>query len=565
MSSTESRVCQNCKKDFVIEPDDFAFYETIRVPTPTWCPWCRLKRRLNWQGYRILYKRKCDFTGDIILSTHHSDSPHKVYRQDIWWSDKWDPKDYGRNYDFSKNFFEQFYQLLKEVPLPSLYTAHATMVDSDYCNAASYLKNCYLCFRITGGEDSAYLNIITDGRNSLDCTSLYHSEFCYDSILVNKSYRVFYSANCDGCQDVWFSKDLAGCSSCIGCINLRNKQYCIFNEQYTKEDYKKFFEALDLGTIKSVEDFNLKTEKFMLTQPRKNFSGRRNSNVDSEYISNSKNVKDSYLFNNGEDLRFCQLLKDGPTAKCYDYTFFGDKGGEWIYECVWTGLGASNNKFGSWNYGAHNIEYCFGCHNSGNLFGCIGIRKGEYCILNKQYTKEEYFDIVNRIKKQMQEIPYIDKFGRKYFYGEMLPSEMSPWAYNESSAFEWFSIEKARAIKEGYLWRDPDAREYAEATIKVPERIKDVEDSFIKEILKCQNCGKNYKIIKMELDFYRKINIPIPLQCPLCRDYARIAKLNSMEVFDRKCIKCGIDIKTSYAPDRPEIVYCESCYNNEVA
>lgn len=561
----QTKTCQNCKHNFIIESDDSAFYEKMKVPTPTWCPECRLKRRLNWQGYRILYKRKCDFTGDMVITTHHPDSPHKVYRQDIWWSDQWDPKSYGRDYDFSKSFFEQFYELLKTVPLPSLYTAHSTMMDSNYCNAASYLKNCYLCFRMTGGEDSAYLNIITDGKSSFDCTSLYHSELCYDSVLVNKSYGVFYSINCDSCQNVWFSRDLSGCSNCIGCINLRSKQYCIFNEQYTKEEYNKKFAEFDFGTLSTVRDFHEKAEEFTLSQPRKNFSGRKNENVISEYIYNSKNVRDSYLFNNGEDLRFCQLLKDGPVAKCYDYTFFGDKGGEWIYECTWTGLGANNNKFGSWNYGAHDIEYCFGCHNSGNLFGCVGIRKGEYCILNKQYSKEEYLSLVGKIKKQMQEIPYIDALGKKYFYGEMLPPEMSPWTYNESAAYEWFPINKEGALKQGFTWRDLDLREYVDATAKIPEHIKDVSDEFTKEILKCQTCGKNYKIIKMELDFYKKMNIPIPLQCPLCRDYARIARLNPMKIFTRKCAKCGQEIQTSYAPDRPEIVYCESCYNNEVA
>ncbi|MCX6722219.1 MAG: hypothetical protein NTY04_03440 [Candidatus Staskawiczbacteria bacterium] len=560
---SQTKTCQNCRKDFIIEPDDFKFYGTIHVSAPTWCPECRLKRRLNWQGYRILYKRNCDFTKESILSTHHPDSGHVVYKQDIWWSDKWDPKSYGRDYDFSKSFFEQFHELIKSVPLPSLYTVHTAMVDSDYCNAASYLKNCYLCFRITGGEDSAYLNTIVDGKNSFDCFFLNHSERCYASVRVNKSYNVFYSENCEECQDVWFSKDLSGCSNCTGCINIRNKQYCVFNKQYSKEDYKNLFAKLDFGTLKAVEDFKEKTEKFMLKQPRKALSGRKNFNVSGEYISNSKNVLDSYLFNNGEDLRFCQFLKDGPAAKSYDWSFFGDKG-EWIYECCWTGLGANNNKFGSWNYSSHDIEYCFGCHNSGNLFGCVGVRKGDYCILNKQYSKSDYMDLVGRIKKQMSEMPYVDSLGRNYFYGEMLPPEMSPWTYNESSAYEWFPIGKKQAIKEGYLWRDSDIREYIDATIKVPNHIKDVKNEIIKEILKCESCGKNYKIIKMELDFYRKMNIPIPKECPLCRDYARIAQLNPMKIYNRKCDKCSKDIQTSYAPDRPEIIYCEQCYQQEL-
>jgi hypothetical protein len=31
----ETKICQNCKKNFIIEPDDFGFYEKIKVPPPT--------------------------------------------------------------------------------------------------------------------------------------------------------------------------------------------------------------------------------------------------------------------------------------------------------------------------------------------------------------------------------------------------------------------------------------------------------------------------------------------------------------------------------------------------
>ena len=40
--NSETRNCQNCKKDFLIEGDDFSFYKKLGVPSPTWCPDCRL-------------------------------------------------------------------------------------------------------------------------------------------------------------------------------------------------------------------------------------------------------------------------------------------------------------------------------------------------------------------------------------------------------------------------------------------------------------------------------------------------------------------------------------------
>src|SRR5687767_2461861 len=104
----ENKTCQNCKKDFVIEPEDFGFYEKIKVPPPTFCPECRLIRRLTVPNERVLYKRKCDLTGEQIFSMYDDEAPFPVYETKAWYSDQWDPYQYGMDYDFSRSFFEQF-------------------------------------------------------------------------------------------------------------------------------------------------------------------------------------------------------------------------------------------------------------------------------------------------------------------------------------------------------------------------------------------------------------------------------------------------------------------------
>ncbi|MCX6733087.1 MAG: zinc-ribbon domain containing protein, partial [Candidatus Roizmanbacteria bacterium] len=117
--NSETKKCQKCKEEFTIEPDDFAFYESMKVPSPARCPSCRMIRRMGWHGERILYKRDCDFTKESVITFYHPDSPHKIYKQEIWWSDKWDPKSYGQDYDFSKPFFDQWGKLFAKVPLPA--------------------------------------------------------------------------------------------------------------------------------------------------------------------------------------------------------------------------------------------------------------------------------------------------------------------------------------------------------------------------------------------------------------------------------------------------------------
>lgn len=559
----ETRNCQSCKKDFVIEPDDFGFYEKIKVPPPVWCPECRMFRRMAWYGYRFLYKRTCDFTGEGVITGYHPDLPYKVYKQDIWWSDAWDPMDYGRDYDFSRPFFEQFKELMDAVPKPALHTEYTTMINSPYCNAASYQKNGYFCFKHITGEDTAYTNVALNTKNSLDLAYSADPELCYEVINVHRCYQTFFSEDCEDCRNVYFSRDLQGCSDCFGCSNLRNKNYYWFNEQLTKEEYKKRFDELDFGTVENVAEYRRATDDFFLQFPRRNFHGRNNVGTSGDYIYNSKNVRDAYFVSDTEDSRYVQLFIKGNVKNCYDITAFGS-GSELMYECTWMGHATRNAKFGIWCYRNQDTEHTFASHGGHNVFGCVGLKKGEYCILNKQYTKEEYFSLVEKIKVHMEEMPFIDRIGRRHGYGGQIPIDLCPWAYNESTAQEFFPLTKEKALEQGFLWRDTDAREYKDASLVTPIHIQEVPDDFTKAILKCEGCGKNYQIIPLELQFLKRFGIRIPHECPLCRDRARIRRLSPMAIYERTCARCEKVIETSYAPERPEIVYCEECYKQEV-
>jgi hypothetical protein len=83
------------------------------------------------------------------------ESPYKAYCFTCWWSDNWDGKTYGREYDFSKPFFEQFKELLLAVPRPGKIQQGNT-VNSFYTNRVSDLKNSYLSFGCNMNEDLQY-------------------------------------------------------------------------------------------------------------------------------------------------------------------------------------------------------------------------------------------------------------------------------------------------------------------------------------------------------------------------------------------------------------------------
>lgn len=560
---TETKTCQSCQTKFTIEPADFLFYEKMKVPSPIWCPNCRMKRRLAWGGYRILYKGKCAFTGEEVITFYHESEQRMIYKQEVWWSDKWDAKKYGREYDFSRSFFEQFAELLRAVPVPALHTEYATMENSEYCNAAAGLKNCYLCFKSDYSENCAYTNIMSKVKDCLDLFAGYNCELCYEIVNCVDGNKVFWSQDCEKCFEVYFSRDLMGCSFCIGCANLRNKDYHIFNKPYSKDEYERLIKEYDFGSAKSVAEFQKKAGAFLLSQPQRAFHGRNNEQSSGDYIYNSKNVQDSYMVTNGEEVRYTQHTKIGPIKNVYDNSGFGFNA-ELVYESAWVGLNVYNLKHCFWNYNAHDLDYCTGCHGSNNLFGCVGMRQGEFCILNRQYSEKEYHELVEKIKAQMIAMPYQDIRGRVYPYGNFWPVELCPWGYNETTAIEFLPMTKEEAISQGFRWRDPDAREFGPATAEVSDHIKDAADDMLKGVLKCEECSRNYKLQKMELQFYRKLNIPIPRRCPLCRERARIRKLSPIAIYERTCVKCKKAMKTSFAPERPEIVYCEQCYQNEV-
>ncbi|MEK7588563.1 MAG: hypothetical protein AAB438_01975 [Patescibacteria group bacterium] len=570
----ETKNCQNCKNDFTIESEDFSFYEKMKVPPPTWCPECRMIRRFCFRNESMLFRRKDAHTEKDIFSGFNSDAPVLTYENSYWFSDDWDRMASGVEYDFSVNFFDQFRNLLSRAPLPARSVFN--MVNSDYCNEASETKNSYLCFNTDYVENSAYMRKITHIKDSFDLYECTENELCYENVFVDKSYRTFYSFDCESCVDVWFSKGLRGCTDCFGCVNLIQKSYCIFNEQYSKEEYFRKISEYNLSSYIEIQNLKQKTKEFWFTFPVKFNHALRNINSSGERVFDSKNVKFCYSVHGSEDLRYCQDIQPKAT-NCYDYSIWG-VGSQEIYECIVCGIGCYNLKFcfNCWD-SAQDLEYCVYCLSSKNCFGCVGLYKGEYCIFNKQYTKEEYFKLVEQIKKQMDDVPYVDDKGRVYRYGEFFPYDISLLAYNESMAQDFFPLNKESSTNLGVLWREPNVREFETTidSIDLSDNSAEATEQVLKEIIKCSECKKAFRIIEKEFQFYKRVGLPLPRFCHNCRFAERFKLVNPPKLWSRQCMcnkqnhnnhkdNCEVEFETSYAPERPEIVYCEKCYQQEV-
>jgi len=578
---SENRICQNCKGNFTIEPEDFNFYEKMKVPPPTWCPDCRLQRRFTFRNERTFYKRPCDFCGVDTISRYDPENGEINYCGECWWSDGWDPASYAQEYDFSRPFFAQFSELRKKVPHQNLSVSYKTLTNSNFTNMNHYLKNCYYIFNSDYDENCMYGEEIEHSTDCVDVTMAETTQLAYEVVNCNKCYQIYYSVDCESSHDIWFSKNLVGCSNCFGCINLRGQQYCIFNEKYNKEDYERKLGEFNLGSYSAVEEIKEKAKRFWLTLPNKYMHSTQNLDSDGDYIYNSKYVKKSFLVSSSEYCKYCSWLVGKNNKECYDYTQFGENT-EKIYECLVSGNNISNVIGSVVCLEGQNVSYSMDCRGS-DMFGCIGLRNKKYSILNKQYTKEEYEELVKKIIEHMENMPYIDKNGRKYVYGDFFPTEISEYSYNETSAQEFFPLTKEEAEAMGYSWSDPKEKNY-KITIKpeeLPDNIKDAKDDIVLQIIGCEHggeckeqCTTAFRVIEPELNFYRSQNLPLPRLCPNCRHHQRVVNRNPIKFWHRSCMcnnekhghanACSNEFETSYAPERPEIIYCEKCYQQEV-
>jgi hypothetical protein len=578
--NAETKVCQNCKNDFTIEPDDFGFYEKIKVPPPTFCPECRAIRRLMWRNERSLYHNTCAFSGKPLISMFSPETGLTIYEHSVWWSDQWNPLDYGQEYDFSKPFFQQFEELLSRVPLNNL--GNTNIINCNYVNHTADCKNCYLTYASFVDENISYSNGAVESKDSYDLYKVFKSQQCYEDIVCAGMYKSHFSYDSDDCIDSSFLTSCLNVQNSLGCVNLRHKTNCIFNVQYSKENYEIEIAKYDFGSYKTIINFKEKYEDFLKNQPRRFANIIKSTSVTGDNVMNSKNSKMIFdSFGSVEDSKYVTHTKDLRNG--YDGYGIGAKA-EFLYEGVDFGVDAYRQFFGVLTYGGIETNYTYMCFNSNYIFGSIGLRKQEYCILNKKYSKEEYEKMLPKVIEHMNTMPYVDQKGCVYKYGEFFPSELSPFYYNETIANEYYPLEEAQVLSCGLKWKNEVPRTY-EIDIRaedLPDHINDVDESIIGKVIACEHnqscneqCTEAFKIRAEDLQFYKKMNLALPRLCPNCRHFQRLKKRNPLKLWHRTCMcdqtnhnhgegKCQVEFETSYAPDRPEIVYCEKCYQQEV-
>lgn len=571
--------CQQCHQEFTIDTVDQDFYKRMTVPPPTFCWRCRMQRRFAWRNERKLYPSTCSKTDQSIITIFDPDQKLVVYDRDVWWKDDWSPIDFGQDYNFIKPFFVQWRNLFNRVPHPAVFNNLCT--NSTYCNHIGHANDCYLVFATWIADKVSYGHQVIQCRDSFDISAGSESELVYYTIGGDHLYNVQFAQDCTQARDSMLLYDCRNVHDCFGCTNLRNKSFCWFNRQLDETTYRKKLAKIDTGSYTTLQQLRI---KFVTLKQQAIHRYAHLVNSPNSTGENLVGVNNSqYVFDVKTEVSDCRYLVNA--LQITDSRDGYGVGGHFnlLYEGVDSGVEGSFSAFTIVVWGSNNVFYSYNCNNCRDCFGCIGLRNAQYCILNKQYTKEEYEQLRPKIIQHMIDMPYVDSQKRTYRYGEFFPIELSPFGYNETVAQEHFPLIKDQVTKQSWHWKEDNAsdKSYTITADQLPDHIQQTGVDITQETIQClhqdmcnEQCTLVFKILPKEFDYLQLRNIALPRLCPNCRHFERLAQKLPNNLWQRPCMcnilehghvtTCSKMFMTPYAPRRQETIYCADCYQKTV-
>lgn len=546
-----SESCLGCGLPFEILRWESDFLGRHSLPLPAECPECRCRQRMAQINIINLFKRQCDATGKSIISNYPPESPHKIFEQGYWYSDEHDGKRYGRDFDFSRPFFEQYHELLLEVPRSSLVTGYLDDINSAYTNYAAFDKNCYFLFTSGGSEDSMYCFGLNESKDAVDCFQCYNMELCYESLDCVNCYQTAFAKNCENCTDCYLVESCIGCSNCIMCCNLVRKEYHILNKPVSKEEFEKV--RAELTSRSRLKELLAQFDDFVQQFPVKSMHGSFNEDVTGDYVVSSTNAYN--VFDSGyiEDGLYCNRA----FLKCKDFLDCEGCGdAEIVSYSVNSGMTSYNLKFCvQCHSDVSNLTYCDMCVSGcTDLFGCIGLKRSKHCILNKQFSKDDYTKQVDKIVAHMKETGE---------WGRFFPLAIATVPYNLSLAQLYYPKSKEEVISGSLVWHDKVSSLPAQVA-QPPDDISQVSDGLCSHTLQCQGCGSGYRLQQKELSFYRRFGVPAPDHCFFCRNLRRLNSRAKRCLYDRECDLCSVGLRSVFPSDFARKVLCGRCFAEEL-
>lgn len=524
-----TKQCRITWTPFIIRDEDIALLEKISpviagkkypLPLPTLCPTERLRRRLVWRNEKHLYKRKCDATGKQVVSTYSSDHDKSgqaiqppIYDQKVWRSDSWNPMEYGKEFDFKRSFFEQFHELQGSVPHMSIMVSHCE--NCEYAPYSFQSKDCYMSVSTVDAENILYSYQAIHSKNLVDCALMYSSEQCYESIYGVNLHSCYWTSNCQDANYLYLCDDCEWCDHCIACSWLHQVSYHILNQAVSKEVFEQEKTKILLNKASYEEKYH------QLSSQRCDEYNINCENCVGNHLQNCKNAYHCFEAEHLEDCAYSFPLPQGA-RDCSDTNYSPNT--ERVYESF-SGCNDSHSGFILFSWDVKRSWYVDECYYSQDLFGCVGLRNKQYCIFNKQYTREEYEKRVPRIIEHMQSV---------WERGEFFPMELSHYAYNETIAQDFFPFSQEEAQKQ-WLQRYDESYKIqiptGTTTLYAKDLKHDYDEDLLDKVFLCEVSWKPYRIIKQELAFYAFHRLPLPRFHPHIRHARRLEERNKSLIY----------------------------------
>ena len=550
----DQQKCAQCQAQFTLSPEELAMYKKAGVPASDQCAYCNWAQLLSFWILGRFRVTKSALSGKQIITNLPETAPFPIYEREEFISDAWDPMIYGVQYDSSKPFLDQLTELQSKVPHP--HQLGNKNVNCQWTDDWWECKDCYLCRSGFRNEFLSYGYRVVGCKDAIDLAHCFDCEQSYDCLFCFKCYRLKYSFDCHDCVDSAFLYDCRNCSNCFMSWNLRNKQYCILNQQYTKEEYAEKMKQYNLKSYAAVVQLKAQFVRKVAGEAvhRANFNIQV-AGSSGNFLSEDKGCIDCHFLDKSENCRrvlrgyqakdsieaICAGVIEQSTRTALDQFGYGNT-------CV---LYTTNCRYSMYLDGCEDCEYCF---------GCVGLKKKKYCILNTQYTKEEYEELVGKIKTDMT---------ARGEWGKFVPFAMAYGGYNVSLAQVLFPRTKEQVLAMGAKWEEAPAPSYqgAISSDELPDSIDAVTDEITKQRVICVETKLSYNIAPRELAFYKQHGIPLPQRHFDFRTFDRY-KLMALMFRPQKgiCYYCKQEIGHYYDPSLGfQKVACVPCYQQNIA
>ncbi|MFH1405436.1 MAG: hypothetical protein ABIH21_05095 [Patescibacteria group bacterium] len=544
------RVCELTGEKWQMTDEEIEVFRQLGVPPPNISPKTMVKWLAGFGTGVAIWKNKDVRTGKDIYSYIHPDHFIKVMDDKEWMNEEFLMND---ELNIQAPFFPQLESHLRQIPLGALLDEGSS--PNSFGVELIKSENCYMTF--FAYKCRKMLNTI-NGVMSEDCYDVTNTYDSKESALSNLSYRLFrcrYVNACHDCMSSSFLFDCRNCEYCFGATNKRNKSYLFFNQQCSKEEWEKKVGEIDLGCRDVFEEYEKKFIQLMEQEAvwPENFSVHAPGSI-GDYLVDCVNCKHGF--------------SENDSRNCF-WDFMGDRN-EGNYAVTWSddthqsfncnGILHSQKMICShFSWYNNALEYCFFCFNCEYCFGCIGLKRKQYCIFNKQYSEDEYWLRVDEIKCAML---------KRKEYGQFFPAKFSPISFpysvgdfyieytkDELDKFEvsHFDAMVGSIVQQSHDMLTPEQLPICVQDPKADDIVgKPVFDKTLKRL---------FTITKQELDFLRKIKLPLPKEHVFVRLQKSIRWSNSWFSVETNCGKC--EAKINVHENKTFLnrkVYCCECY-----